>query len=104
MEDQGGMGRTAATKRPAARGRWTAQQRQQIVDASLVTGASIQEVAKQHGVRANLLTAWRRRHAAAIATSKGTISAARFSAVRVTAVPADGVTGAGIGVLAWRCF
>lgn len=42
------------------RGKWTAQQRRQIVADSRVSGASVQEVAQRHGVRANLLSAWRR--------------------------------------------
>jgi transposase-like protein len=43
---------------------------ERIVEASLVAGASINAVAEQHDVRPNLLTAWRRRHAAAAAVSK----------------------------------
>jgi|ERR1700734_1301854 Transposase len=38
-------------------------QRQEIVAASQVAGASINEVAERFGVRPNLLTAWRRRAA-----------------------------------------
>jgi transposase-like protein len=89
MEDQSGTGSTVV-KRRTVRGRWTAQQRQEIVEASLVTGASINEVAQQYGVRANLLTAWRRRHAAATAVSKPKAGATRFAAVRVKAIPVEG--------------
>jgi len=74
----------------AVRGKWTSQQRQQIVRASLVAGASINEVAQRFGVRANLLSAWRRRHAQAIAVSKRKASPAKFVAVRVKAVSVDG--------------
>jgi transposase len=83
-----GTNGTAPKKRP--RGRWTAEQRQQIVEASLVEGAAINEVAEQHGIRANLLTAWRRRHAAAMAVSKRKETSAKFAAVRVSTVATDG--------------
>jgi transposase-like protein len=89
MEDQSGTGSTAIKKR-TVRGRWTAQQRQEIVEASLVAGASINEVAERYGVRPNLLTAWRRRHAAATAVSKPKASTTRFAAVRVKAIPVEG--------------
>ena len=72
------------------RGRWTAQQRQQIVRASLVAGASINEVAERFKVRPNLLSSWRRRHAEALAASKRKAKPVRFAAVRVNAVPVDG--------------
>jgi len=89
MEDESGTGSTVV-KRRAVRGRWTAQQRQEIVEASLVTGASINEVAQRYGVRANLLTAWRRRHTAATAISKPKAGTTRFAAVRVKAIPVEG--------------
>jgi transposase len=88
MAQDTGTNGTAPKKR--VRGRWTAQQRQQIVEASLVGGASINEVAEHHGVRANLLTAWRRRHAAAMAVSKRKKTSAKFAAVRVSTVATDG--------------
>ena len=62
------------------RGKWTEQQRRRIVADSRVAGASIQEVACRHGVRPNLLSAWRR-HA-----GKPKVAAkARFAAVRLSA-------------------
>jgi transposase len=81
---------TDTTGKRAVRGKWTRQQRQQIVRASLVRGASINDVAQRFGVRANLLSAWRRRHAQAIAVSKRKAAPARFAAVRVKAVSVDG--------------
>ena len=39
-------------KKRAVRGKWTVQQRQQIVEASLVNGASINEVAERYALRA----------------------------------------------------
>ena len=70
---------------PRRRGKWTAEQRRRIVADSYVAGASVQAVAQRHGVRANLLTAWRRQ-AAALRTAKPV----KFAAVKLQAVPADG--------------
>jgi transposase len=88
MAQDTGTNGTVHKKR--VRGRWTAEQRQQIVEASLVKDASINEVAEHHGIRANLLTAWRRRHAAAMAVSKRKKASAKFAAVRVSTVATDG--------------
>jgi transposase len=90
MADQDGSADTGMKKR-TARGKWTAQERREIVETSLVEGASINEVAERHGIRANLLTAWRRRYAAATAGSKPKAGVARFAAVRVQAAPSDGL-------------
>jgi transposase len=89
MADQNGIVETGIKKR-AARGKWTAQQRREIVEASLVAGASINEVAERYGIRANLLTAWRRRYAASVAAPKRKKAQARFAAVRVNVAPMDG--------------
>lgn len=77
----------AQTAAKPRRGKWTEQQRRRIVADSRVAGASIQEVAHRHGVRANLLSAWRRQAGKAKLAAKG-----RFAAVRVSAVapPAPG--------------
>jgi transposase len=66
------------------RGKWTAQQRRRIVADSRVAGATVQEVAERHGVRANLLSAWRRQEASRAAKP------VKFAAVKVSAAPADG--------------
>jgi transposase len=89
MQEPGQVAADATSKR-RVRGRWTAQKRQQIVRASLVAGASINEVAERYGVRPNLLTGWRRRYAKSRATPKRRAKAARFAAVRVGAPPVDG--------------
>jgi transposase-like protein len=78
------------TSKRRVRGRWTAQQRQQIVRASLIAGASINEVAERFSVRPNLLSSWRRRHAESHAASKREAKRVRFAAVRVKTVPVDG--------------
>jgi len=67
------------------RGKWTAQQRRRIVADSRVAGASVQEVAERHGVRANLLSAWRRKDSASRMTK-----AVKFAAVKVSVAPMDG--------------
>jgi transposase len=73
------------TVMPRRRGKWTAQQRRRIVADSRVAGASVQEVAERHGVRANLLSAWRRRQDASRAAKP-----VKFAAVKVSAAPTDG--------------
>jgi transposase-like protein len=82
----------AVTKPRAIRGKWTTQQRQEIVAASLIAGASVNEVAERYGVRANLISAWRRKHARASTAGAKAKRPARFAAVRVsrTAAP-DGI-------------
>jgi transposase len=72
-----------AQKKRTKRGRWTAAQRQEIVAASHVASASINEVAERFGIRPNLLTAWRRRAAREVAVSKPKKKRARFAAVRI---------------------
>jgi transposase len=89
MEAQDGKDGAAQNKR-TKRGRWTAAQRQEIVAASCVAGASINEVADRFGIRPNLLTAWRRRAARQGAVSKPKTKRARFATVRLKAVAMDG--------------
>jgi transposase len=69
----------------ARRGQWTVEQRRRAVADSRVAGASVQEVARRHGVRANLLSTWRRQ--ADTARTKSV----KFAAVKVKAAPADGL-------------
>ncbi len=71
---------------PRRRGKWTAQQRRRIVAESRVAGAAVQEVAQRHGVRANLLSAWRRQDNASRARKP-----VKFAAVKVSAAPVDGL-------------
>ncbi len=59
------------------RGKWTAQQRRRIVADSRVGG--------RHGVRPNLLSAWRRQDDASSAAKP-----VKFAAVKVSRAPADG--------------
>jgi transposase len=89
MEAQAGKDGGAQRKR-TKRGRWTTAQRQEIVAASHLAGASINEVAGRFRIRPNLLTAWRRRAAREGAVSKSKRKRARFAAVRLKAVAIDG--------------
>jgi transposase len=89
MEVQGGKDGTAQKKR-AKRGRWTTAQRGEIVAASYMAGASINEVAERFGIRPNLLTAWRRRAARGVEVSKPKRKRARFAAVRIKPQEMDG--------------
>ncbi len=89
MEVQGGKDGAAQSKR-TKRGRWTSAQRQEIVAASYMAGASINEVAERFGIRPNLLTAWRRRAAREGVVSKPKRKRARFAAVRLKAAAMDG--------------
>jgi transposase-like protein len=89
MADQDGTIETGRKKR-TVRGKWTEPQRREIVEASSVAGASINEVAERYGIRANLLSAWRRRHAASVAVPKRKKAPVRFAAVRVSGTPTDG--------------
>ena len=87
MTGQTEAGTTEAQARPKPRrGKWTEQQKRRIVAESRVAGASIQEVARRHGVRPNLLSAWRRQPGKAKVAAK-----AQFAAVRVSAaIPGEG--------------
>jgi transposase len=68
------------------RGKWTAQERRRVVADSRVAGASVREVAQRHGVRPNLLSAWRRQDAESRAAKP-----VKFAAVKLSAAPAQGL-------------
>jgi len=83
QEESVATGQESATRR--RRGIWTAEQRRRAVADSRVAGASVQEVAQRHGVRANLLSAWRRQGQAARAAKQ-----VKFAAVKLSTAPAEG--------------
>lgn len=85
MESQSGG---PVRKARRARGKWTVEQREQMVAESRQSGASVIEVAQRHGVRAALLSAWRRKAASRSAPKP---AALRFAAVRVSAAASEGV-------------
>mgnify|MGYP001552130228 CR=1 FL=1 len=45
---------------PARRRRWTTEQKLRIIEESYELGSSVSEVARRHGVAANLLFRWRK--------------------------------------------
>ena len=78
----------SAARAPAKRGYWTQERRAEIVAASFEPDASINEVAERFGIRANLLSSWRHRHARDRLSTKG--KTARFAVVRVKPAATDG--------------
>jgi transposase len=65
--------------------RWTIKQKRQIVEETLVPGASVARVARSHGVNANQVFYWRKQH---LAGRLGTSSAAlKLLPVTVTPSP-----------------
>ena len=55
---------TTQESAPAKRQRWTIKQKRQIVEETLVPGASVAKVARSHGVNANQVFYWRKQHLA----------------------------------------
>jgi len=90
MEVQGGKDGAAEKTKRTKRGRWTPEQRHEIVAASLVAGASINEVAQRLGIRPNLLTAWRRRQTRDTAVTKSKAKRPRFASVQIKTVAIEG--------------
>ena len=80
----------SVTKVRRGRGKWNAADRERMVAESLRPGASVSEVAQRHGVRPNLLTAWRRKAAVNAAPPSGS-GPARFTAIRVNTGLSEGV-------------
>jgi transposase-like protein len=93
VQDSGTLaGANGAAPRPrAARGRWTAQQRREILEASMVEGAVIGEVADRYGVQAALIGSWRRQLDRQSVRGAGAKSAPHFAEVRVDRVGTEGV-------------
>jgi transposase len=68
----------------SGRRQWTTAQKVQIVEESLVPGASVAEVARRHNINPNLIYAWRRRPKTGAASSAAE-GQSRFALVAVTA-------------------
>lgn len=81
----------SAPKARAARGKWTAQQRREILEASMVQGALIGEVASRYGVRGALIASWRRQLERQPVRGSGLKNAPHFAAVRVDRVSSEGM-------------
>ncbi len=80
-----GSGTTGSRK--VSRRFWSAEQKQRIVAEAELAGADVAEVAKRHGVRPSLLSAWRRRSRVATTPKKPT----KFAAVHVAVTSTEGV-------------
>jgi transposase len=68
---------------------WSAEEKQRIVDEAVVPGASVAEIARRHGVNANLVFTWRRA-AQANAPTATELSASPKRAQSHPAAPASG--------------
>jgi transposase len=67
--------------------------KQQIVEQTLVPGASVARIAREHGVNANQLFKWRRQHLAPRATpTASTAAPAAWLPVTMVAEPATAVS------------
>lgn len=80
--------RGLVVKARRARGKWTMEQREQIVAESRQPGASVSEVAQRHGMRMALLGVWRRKAAGAGVQKSAAIG---FAAVKVSRGHSEGV-------------
>ena len=78
-------------RRIVARQFRTLQEKRQIVQASLQPGSSVAEIARRHGLNANLLFAWRRLHAQGLlggrSHGRGKLTRSRMLPVRVSGSP-----------------
>jgi len=66
-----------------SRGKWTVEQRERMVRESAQPSASVSEVAQRHGVRANLLSMWRRQAGVAAPVKQRVSTAVRFAPIQV---------------------
>ena len=78
---------TAEPKRP--RRSWSDDEKQRIVAEALCPGASVADVARRHGVNANLLFNWRRTARATSSVCTGTAASAERAQPDAMAVPSD---------------
>ena len=85
------MTRVAVLAGRERRRRWTASEKQGIVEESLAPEASVTEVARRHDVHPNLLHLWRKQARTGVVRGEraaGTVdSAMSFAAVTVAAAP-----------------
>ena len=73
-------------RRTAPRRLRTAEEKLRIVRETLVAGASVAEIARRHGVNANLLFSWRRQHEQGVLAERTRPPrAAKMLPVRITA-------------------
>lgn len=80
---------TLVSATTARRRRYDRIVKQQIVEQTLVPGASVARIAREHGVNANQLFKWRRQHLATRATpTASTAAPAAWLPVTIVAEPA----------------
>ena len=83
---------TVLSATTARRRRYDRSVKQQIVEQTLVPGASVARVAREHGVNANQLFKWRRQHLATrAATTASTAAPAAWLPVTIVAETATAV-------------
>jgi transposase len=80
------MARAAVLAGPERRRRWTSAEKDGIVAESLVTEASVVEVARRHDIHPNLLHLWRRQARRGAVAPMGQPSDALASAVQFASV------------------
>ena len=62
---------------------WSAGEKKKIIEEALGPGASVAEIARNHGVAASLVYVWRKQHQAGKKAAKGT-GAAKLLPVAIT--------------------
>jgi transposase-like protein len=87
MEQRDGSSEVLEKKRQIRRS-WTPAQKREIVAQSQVAGASLSLIARRHGIRTALIASWRRQLSR---NAKRDVRVPKFAAVRMSAMPSDGV-------------
>jgi transposase len=77
---------------PEKRIRRTTEEKLRIVEATLVPGASIARVAREHGVNANQVFQWRYEYRKGILPQRPKEARAELLPVTLTAVPSSSIT------------
>jgi transposase len=75
-----GVPTVSGAKGKRSRRSWSAEEKRQIVDEAMAPGASVAEIARRHGVNANLVFTWCKavRSAPSVTTAELTASATRL--------------------------
>jgi transposase len=76
----------------------TTEEKRRIVRETLVPGTSVAEVARRHGVNANLLFGWRRQHEQGVLAEHTRSRKAKLLPVKVSAPVAAGVGAAAASI------
>jgi transposase len=82
-------------RRTAPRQLRTAEEKLRIVQETLIPGASVAQIARRHGVNANLLFSWRRQHEQGVLAERTRPPrAGKMLPVRIAALSASPATAA----------